>query len=66
MCPYIDYHTERLIIYRKILVKLMSEKVSELNRDNFAVKQRLKYVNLYSTENNYNALTYEDSLLVRE
>lgn len=62
----IDYQTERLIEYRKNLVKLMSEKVSELNRDNFAVKQHLKYVDLYSSENNYNALTYEDSLLVRE
>lgn len=62
----IDYQTERLIEYRKNLVKLMSEKVSELNRDNFAVKQHLKYVDLYSSENNYNVLTYEDSLLVRE
>lgn len=62
----IDYQTERLMEYRKNLVKLMSEKVSELNRDNFAVKQHLKYVDLYSSENNYNALTYEDSLLVRE
>ncbi len=62
----IDYQTERLIEYRNNLVKLMSEKVSELNRDNFAVKQHLKYVDLYSYENNYNALTYEDSLLVRE
>lgn len=62
----IDYQIERLIEYRKNLVKLMSEKVLELNRDNFAVKQHLKYVDLYSSENNYNALTYADSLLVRE
>jgi len=62
----IDYQTERLMNYRKDLVKLMSEKVLELNREHFAVKQHLKYVDLYSNENNYNALTYEDSLLVRE
>ncbi|WP_099469334.1 DEAD/DEAH box helicase family protein [Konateibacter massiliensis] len=62
----INYQTDRLIAYRKNLVKLMSEKVLELNRENFAVKQHLKYVDLYSNESNYNTLTYEDSLLVRE
>ena len=44
----------------------MTEKVRELPRDNFAVRQHLKYVDLYSDEKNYNALTYEDTLLVRE
>ena len=43
----------------------MSEKVRELQRDNFAVRQHLKYVDLYSEESNYNALTYEDTLIVR-
>ena len=44
----------------------MSEKVRELPRDNFAVRQHLKYVDLYSSEENYNALTYEDTLIVKE
>lgn len=44
----------------------MSEKVQELPRDHFAVRQHLKYVELYSSESNYNALTYEDTLIVRE
>lgn len=44
----------------------LSEKVKELNRDNFAVRQHLKYVDLYSDTANYQALTYEDTLLVRE
>ena len=35
-------------------------------RDNFAVRQHLKYVELYSTEANYQTLTYEDTLIVRE
>ena len=48
------------------LVKQMAEKVQELPRDNFAVRQHLKYVALYSSEENYNALTYEDTLIVRE
>ena len=44
----------------------MTEKVQELNRKNFAVRQHLKYVDLYSESDNYQALTYEDTLMVRE
>ncbi len=62
----IEYQMDRLIAYRNVLVKQMSEKVQELSRDNFAVRQHLKYVDLYSSESNYNALTYEDTLIVRE
>ena len=62
----IEYQIDRLIAYRNALVKQMSEKVKELPRDNFAVRQHLKYVELYSSESNYNALTYEDTLIVRE
>ena len=58
--------TDRLIAYRKALVKHMSEKVQELPRDNFVVRQHLKYVDLYANEDNYKGLTYEDTLLVRE
>ncbi|MDE6567182.1 MAG: DEAD/DEAH box helicase family protein [Lachnospiraceae bacterium] len=61
-----EYQVERLIAYRNALVKHMSEKVQELPRDNFVVRQHLKYVDLYSTETNYQTLTYEDTLLVRE
>ena len=62
----IEYQIERLIAYRNALVKQMTEKVQELPRDNFAVRQHLKYVDLYSSEENYNTLTYEDTLIVRE
>lgn len=62
----IKYQNDRLIMYRNALVKQMSEKVKELPRDNFAVKQHLKYVELYSVESNYQTLTYEDTLIVRE
>lgn len=61
-----EYQVERLIAYRNALVRCMSEKVQELPRDNFAVRQHLKYVDLYSSEANYQTLTYEDTLLVRE
>ena len=62
----IEYQIERLIAYRNALVKHMSKKVQELPRDNFSVRQHLKYVDLYSVETNYQSLTYEDTLVVRE
>ncbi len=61
-----DYQQKRLIAYREKLVGIMSGKVSELNRDNFAVHQHIKYVDLYAKSNNYNSLTYEDTLLVAD
>ena len=61
-----EYQTERLIAYRNALIQHMSEKVQELNRENFAVRQHLKYVDLYSDRSNYQTLSYEDTLLVRE
>jgi type I restriction enzyme R subunit len=62
----IEYQIDRLMDYRAALVKQMSEKVQELPRDNFAVRQHIKYVELYSDVSNYQALTYEDTLVVRE
>ena len=56
----IVYQTEDLITFRKSLISEMAAKVRELNKDNFAVKQHLKYVELYANEENYNSLTYED------
>ena len=44
----------------------MTTKVKELNRENFAVRQHLKYVDIYANESNYVGLTYEDTLVVRE
>ena len=59
-----DYQTDDLIAFRKSLVEDMATKVKELNRENFAVKQHLKYVELYSNPDNYSALTYEDTLIM--
>lgn len=58
------YQTEELIAFRKTLVTEMVDKVQELNRDNFAVRQHLKYVDQYSNPDNYASLTYEDTLLI--
>jgi type I restriction enzyme R subunit len=60
------YQTEELIALRKTLVEDLVSKVQALNRDNFAVRQHLKYVELFSNPDHYTALTYENTLHMRE
>lgn len=62
----IEYQESNLISYREYLVNQMTDKVQRLHRDNFAVRQHLKYVDEYANEVNYKDLTYEDCLQVRE
>lgn len=62
----IEYQESDLISYREYLVSQMTGKVQRLHRDNFAVRQHLKYVDEYANEVNYKDLTYEDCLQVRE
>ena len=62
----IEYQTDDLIEFRKSLVDDMVKKVRELNKDNFAVRQHLKYVELFSNPDNYTTLTYEDTLNMKE
>ena len=58
----IVWQTEDLIAFRKSLVQDLTEKVRALNRESFAVKLHLKYVEQYSDPDRYMALTYEDTL----
>ena len=60
------YQTEELIPFRVRLVEEMLMKVKELNRENFAVRQHLRYVEKFSSEENYTALCYEDTLFLRD
>ena len=62
----VAYQTEELIAFRKSLVQEMAEKVRALDRGNFAVRQHLKYVELYSDPESYKALTYENTLEMAE
>lgn len=62
----LQYKAEWLIAYRKALVEHMTGKVQELNRENFAVRQHLRYVDQYAVSDNYQALTYEHTLMVWE
>ncbi len=58
------YQTADLIAFRQRLVKELVDKVSALNKENFAVKQHIKYVDLYSNADNFLSLTYDDTLLI--
>ena len=60
------YQTTELIAFRKSLVDDMVRKVRELNKENFAVRQHLRYVEQYANPDNYNSLSYEDTLLMAE
>lgn len=62
----IQYQTDRLTSYRKRLVEHMVGKVRELERENFAVRQHIRYVDQFSSEENYQALSFEDTRLVKE
>ena len=62
----IAYQTNELIAFRESLVNDMVNKVQELNKENFAVRQHLKYVELYSNPDNYRSLTFEDTLIIEQ
>jgi len=60
------YQTPELIAFRKALVDELAAKVQELDKNSFAVKQHLKYVELYANPDNYAALTYENTLQIKD
>ena len=60
------YQTEELTAFRQTLVAELLGKVRELNRENFAVRQHLRYVERFSAEESYAALSYEDTLVIGE
>ena len=62
----LQYQTKRLMAYRDRLVSHMAGKVQELNRENFAVRQHLKYVERYAEKKNYQTLTFEDTQMIRQ
>ncbi|MCD7946360.1 MAG: DEAD/DEAH box helicase family protein [Clostridiales bacterium] len=62
----LDYQTEELTAFRSALVDDLVNKVQELNKENFAVRQHLKYVELFADPERYKALTYEDTLHMSE
>ena len=61
----IEFQTEELTSFRGELISDMVRKVRELNKDNFSVRQHLKYVELYANPDNYTVLSYEDTLIIK-
>ena len=57
---------EELTAFRQGLVEDMTAKVRALNRENFAVRQHLRYVEKFSNMESYAALSYEDTLNIGE
>jgi len=62
----LNYQTEELIAFRQSLVSEMLGKVRALNRENFAVRQHLRYVERFADAENYAVLSYEDTLMISE
>lgn len=60
------YQTEELQGFRQTLVAELAGKVNALNRRNFAVHQHLRYVEKFSKESAYQALTFEDTLTMKQ
>ena len=61
-----EYQTETLVNYRNTLIEDMIRKVNELDKNSFNVRQHLKIVEKYSAAENYIALSYEDTLKIKE
>ena len=62
----LPFQTEELQGYRKELVQDLVRQVKALPRDNFAVKQHLRFIDKYQTEEDFATLTYENTLQVAE
>lgn len=62
----LPFQTEDLRTYRKELVLDLVQQAKALPRDNFAVKQHLRIIDKYQTEEDFSTLTYENTLQIAE
>ncbi len=62
----LEYQTEDLIPLRAALVDELLAKIAQLDKSNFAVRQHLRYVESYGKRKAWDALTYEDTLALKE
>ena len=53
----LKYQTEELMAFRDGLIADLVCQIAQLNRDNFSVKQHLRFVELYSDEKSFEVLT---------
>lgn len=62
----IEYNTDDLISFRNSLIGELKDGIAALDRNNFAVKLHLKYVEKYAKNEAYAPLSYEDTLIMAE
>ena len=62
----LEYQTEPLMAFRNDLVDEMLEKVRGINKDGFAARQHLRYIEKYLNKDNYKIITDEDETYVKE
>lgn len=62
----LTFQTEALKTYRAELVQDLVRQVKSLPRDNFAVKQHLRIIDKYQSEDDFDTLTYENTLQIAE
>ncbi|MCL2153394.1 MAG: DEAD/DEAH box helicase family protein [Oscillospiraceae bacterium] len=60
------YQTDELKSYRAELVQDLISQTGKLNRSSFAVRQHLKTIDSFQKADDYNSLTYENTLQVAE
>lgn len=60
------YQTDELIAFRNKLINELKEKIKALDKNNFAVKLHLRYVEKYTCDGAYAPLSYEDTLVMAE
>lgn len=62
----LEYQTEPLMAFRNNLVDEMLEKVRGINKEGFAARQHLRYIEKYLNKDNYKIITDEDESYVKE
>ena len=62
----LDHQTEELTAFRNSLIDDLTFKIKELNRENFSVRQHLKFIDLYAEKKAWKALTPLDLQQISE
>lgn len=61
-----SYQTDELIAFRSRLIGELKDKIEALDKNNFAVKLHLRFVDKYARDEAYTPLSYEDTLIMAE
>lgn len=61
-----SFQTDALQEFRRALVRDLAEQARALPRENFAVKQHLRFIDKFKREEDFAALTYENTLQIAE